>query len=174
MRVSTLRIIGIILITAVVFILQLTVVDEISFGLVAPDLIVVLLVVLVLDRDPVTAVTIGFCLGFLQDLGNASLLGMNALIKSILAYGISRYGGGFLPERTIYKAILIVLAFLAGDLIQLCIVTSFNIADVINSFFRYSFLSGIYTAILGVAILKVIELVTGRMVGSGAGYGHQR
>jgi rod shape-determining protein MreD len=169
-----LRIIGIILITAVVFILQVTVVDDISSGLIAPDLIVVLLVVLVLEKNPVAAVAIGFCLGFLQDLGNASLLGMNALIKSILAYSISRYGGSFLPERTVYKAILILLAFLAGDFIQLCIVTSFNIADVVNSFFRYSFLSGIYTAVLGVAILKVIELVTGRMVGSGAGYGHQR
>ncbi len=167
------RVVSLILISVLVFILQVTVVHEISFGLIGPDLIVVLLVVLVLERDIVAAVAIGFCLGFLQDLGNASLLGMNALIKSVLAYGISRYGGGFFPERTDYKAVLILMAFLVGDLIQLSIVTSFNIPRVAASFFKYSLLSGIYTAILGVAIVKLVELLTGRMVGSGAVYGQK-
>ncbi len=119
----------IIFVALVVFIIQVTAISRIAVAGCTPDLIVILLVSLVLERGPVMAVVIGFLLGFLQDLGNASFLGMNALSKSILAYGVSRLGGGLLPENVLYKGFIVFAACLLNDIVVLPITTSFAIGE---------------------------------------------
>jgi rod shape-determining protein MreD len=163
-------ILQIIIVALVVFILQVTAIGHMSVAGCAPDLMVILLVALVLGRGPVLAVIIGFLLGFLQDLGNASFLGMNALAKSILAYGVSRVGGGLLPENVLYKGIIIFAACLVNDVIVLSITSSFSLGDVVVSFFRYSLLSALYSAVLGVVVYALLELLTRRVVRPGGGY----
>ena len=93
------NVVRIVFVALVVFVIQVTAIHRIAIAGCTPDLTVILLVALVLERGPVFAVVIGFLLSFLQDLGNASLLGMNALAKSVLAYGVARVGGGFLLHR---------------------------------------------------------------------------
>jgi rod shape-determining protein MreD len=154
----------------VVFVLQVTVVSEISIAGASPDLVIVLLILLVADRDPVTAVVTGFLLGFLQDLGNASLLGMNALAKSIVAYGAARVGGDFFPEHFLFRALLIVVASLVNDAVVLIVTTRFDVIEIIVSFFRYSILSAVYGGIVGLAAIIVVTLAGGRVVRSRGGY----
>lgn len=154
----------------IVFVLQVTVVNEISIAGASPDLVVVLLILLITDRDPVSAVVIGFLLGFLQDLGNASFLGMNALAKSVVAYGISRLGGDFLPENIVFKALLIVIASLVNDVIVLIVTTGFDAVDIIVSFFRYSILSAVYGGLVGIVAMTVAKVMGGRVVRSRGGY----
>ena len=146
----------------VVFVLQVTLVHEVPVWGATPDLMLVLLVVLVIDRRPVTAVIIGFLLGFLQDLGNASFLGMNALAKSVIAYGISRFASGYLPESTLFKGLLIFIAALVSHIIVLNITASFHPGVVLVNFFRFSVLSAIYTSLTGILVLAVLKLVPGR------------
>ena len=153
-----------------VFVLQVTVVSEISIAGASPDLVVVLLIILIADRDPVVAVVIGFLLGFLQDLGNASFLGMNALAKTIIAYGVSRLGGDFLPESVIFKALLIVIASLVNDVIVMVVTTGFDIIEIIVSFFRYSILSALYAGLVGLVAMTVVKVAGGRAVRSRGGY----
>ena len=160
--------IRILLLAVLIFILQLKVVPSIGLLGVAPDLVIVLLVALVLERVPVAAVIIGFVLGFLQDLGNASFLGMNALAKSLIAYGVSRYGAGFLPESVLFKGLLIFAATLFDEVIALVVTTGFDLPVMIVSFFRYSILSALYTAVVGLIVFAVIDAATGRVVGSRA------
>jgi rod shape-determining protein MreD len=157
--------IRIVLLAALIFILQLKVVPSIGLLGVMPDLIIVLLVALVLERGPVAAVIIGFLLGFLQDLGNASHLGMNALAKSLIAYGVSRFGAGFLPESVLFKGLLIFAASLCNEGLSLIVTTGFDLPAIIVSFFRYSILSSLYTAVVGLLVFAVIDAVTGRVVG---------
>ena len=160
-----------IILTAFIFlVLQITLVHHFSIVGASPDLVIVLLVALVLDRDPVTAVIIGFFLGFLQDLGNASFLGMNALAKSIIAYGVSHIGGGLFPESTLFKGSLIFAASIVNDIVVLVVTTSFSAMEILTSFFRYSILSALYSAVVGMAILGLIGAVTRKVVRSGAGY----
>lgn len=161
--------IRIVLLAVVIFILQLKVVPSIGLLGVTPDLFIVLLVALVLERGPVAAVIIGFLLGFLQDLGNASHLGMNALAKSLIAYGVSRFGAGFLPESVLFKGLLIFAAGLCNELLSLMVTTGFDIPVIILSFFRYSILSSLYTAVVGLVVFAVIDAVTGRVVGGRGG-----
>jgi rod shape-determining protein MreD len=163
------KFVRIILLAAVILILQLKVVPEVRIGGIAPDLMMVLLIALVLEREPVMAVIIGFALGFLQDLGNASFLGMNALAKSLVAYGVSRFGAGFLPESVLFKGLLIVAACLFNDVVVLIVTNGFDLLGIIASFFRYSLLSALYTAAVGVCVYVVVDLMTGRVVGARGG-----
>ncbi len=163
-------IVRIIFVALAVFVIQVTAIRHIGVAGCTPDLMVILLVSLVLERGPVLAVIIGFLLGFLQDLGNASFLGMNALAKSILAYGVSRVGGGLLPENALYKGCIIFAACLVNDIVVLPVATSFSLGDAFVSFFRFSLLSALYSALLGVAIYAALELLTRRVVRPGGGY----
>ncbi|MGD1049292.1 MAG: rod shape-determining protein MreD [Candidatus Krumholzibacteriaceae bacterium] len=160
----------IVLVALVVFVIQVTAIHHIAVAGCTPDLAVILLVALALERGPVLAVVIGFLLGFLQDLGNASLLGMNALAKSVLAYGISRVGGGLLPENVLFKGFIVFAACIINDIIVLPIATSFSVGQMIVSFFRYSLLSALYSAIVGICIFALLELLTRRVVRPGGGY----
>lgn len=154
----------------VVFILQITVVHNVTAAGASPDLIMVMLVVLVIDRSPIAGIIAGFLLGFLQDLGNASFLGMNALAKSIIGYGIARYGRDYLPDNILFKGLLVFIACLIHDIITLHIATLFDPAEVIPAFFRYSILSAAYTALLAVLVMQIIDILPRRMVRSGGRY----
>jgi rod shape-determining protein MreD len=164
------NIVRIIFIALVVLLLQVTAIRHIGIAGSTPDLMVILLVSLVLERGPVLAVVLGFLLGFLQDLGNASFLGMNALAKSILAYGVSRVGGGLLPENVLYKGFIIFFACLVNDIVALPIATSFSLGDILVSFFRYSLLSALSSALLGVVLYAMLDPLTRKVVRPGGGY----
>ena len=154
----------------VVFILQITVIHKVTVAGASPDLMMVMLVVLVIDRKPIVGIIVGFLLGFLQDLGNASFLGMNALAKSLVGYGIARYGRDYLPDNILFKGLLVFVACLIHDIITLHIATSFDPTDVIVAFFRYSILSAASTALLAVLVMQIIDILPRRMVRSGGRY----
>jgi len=160
----------IILASLVVFVLQVTLVHNVTVAGASPDLIMVLLVVLVIDRDPITGIIAGFLLGFLQDLGNASFLGMNALAKTVVGYGIAKYGRDYLPDNILFRGLLVFVACLINDIITLHVATSFDPVEVIVAFFRYSILSAAYTALLAVLVMQIIDILPRRMVRSGGRY----
>lgn len=163
------RLVRVFLVSIIVFVAQLTVAHRISIAGASPDLVVILLVALVLGRRPVYGVVIGFMLGFLQDLGNASFLGMNALSKSVIAYAVCRCGGGIFPESTLFKGVIIFAAALVNDFIILIVTTSFSILEIIYSFFRFSILSALCSTIIGMLVIAIVEALTGRVVHAGAG-----
>jgi rod shape-determining protein MreD len=95
---------------------------------------------------------------------------MNALAQSIIAYGASHFGGRFFPESVLFRGLLIFTAAILKSVIVLVITTSFSIPDIIASFFRYSIISSLYTALIGMVVLSLMRAFTGRMVRSRGGY----
>jgi len=170
MKDSYIYILRLFLVAAVVMVLQLSVVNRIAPLSPVPDLLFVLMLVLVVDRDPVTAVIIGFLLGFLQDLGNAAFLGMNALGNSVAAYMVSRIGKDYLPDNLVFRALLFFSAYLVKDIIALNIVESFSPVAVLSGFFRYSLLSALFTSIIAALVWKVLEISYERVVYPGGKY----
>ncbi|MFO7915534.1 MAG: rod shape-determining protein MreD [Candidatus Krumholzibacteriales bacterium] len=170
MKERYLYILRLFLVSAVVLVIQLSVVNRISPLSPVPDLIFVLMLILVVDRDPVTAVVIGFLLGFLQDLGNASFLGMNALGNSVAAYMVARMGKDYLPDNTLFRALLFFAAYLVKDIIALNIVESFSPVPVLLGFFRYSLLSALFTSAIAALIWKILEISFERVVYPGGRY----
>jgi rod shape-determining protein MreD len=163
-------ILRIFVVAAVVMVLQLSIVNRIAPWSPVPDLLFVLMLVLVVDRDPVTAVIIGFLLGFLQDLGNADYLGMNALGNSLAAYMVSRVGKDYLPDNILFRGLLFFAAFLVKDIIAINIVESFSPIEVLSSFFRYSLLSALFTSVIAALIWKLLEISYERVVYPGGKY----
>ncbi|MBD3179447.1 MAG: rod shape-determining protein MreD [Candidatus Latescibacteria bacterium] len=170
MRDGYIYILRMFLVSAVVLVLQLSVINRIAPLSPVPDLIFVLMLILVVDRDPVTAVIIGFLLGFLQDLGNAAFLGMNSLGNSVAAYMVSRIGKDYLPDNIFFRGMLFFAAFLVKDIIALNIVESFSPLAVLSGFFRYTLLSALFTSILAALIWKVLEISFERVVYPGGKY----
>ena len=160
----------IVLVSFIVFVLQVTLVHNVTVAGASPDLIMVLLVVLIIGRKPIAGIIVGFLLGFLQDLGNASFLGMNALAKSIVGYGIAWYGKDYLPDNILFRGLLVFVACLINDIITLNVAVSFDPVEVIVAFFRYSILSAMYTALLAVFVMQLIDIFPRRMVRSGGRY----
>jgi len=154
----------------IVFILQVTMVPRMTVGGISPDLMVILLVILVKGKNAVFAVVVGFLLGFLQDLGNASYLGMNALAKSVVGYGIFQACGGLFPDNVIFRGLLILGASLVNDIIILTITTSVSLTDIFSWFFKFSVLSGISTAVIGVIVLEIINAATRRRTRTDGGF----
>ena len=150
-----------------VFLFQLIVVGRFAVAGAAPDIMTILVVVLVLDMDPVLAVVTGFFLGFLQDLGNASFLGMNALAKCLVAWGVARTGGGLVPESVPFRAALVFAASIVNDIVVLVVTTGFDVPLILVSFFRYSLLSALYAAAVGAVVFVLQGEIAGRMVRAG-------
>ena len=151
----------------IVLILQWTIVGRLSVAGASPDIMTILVVVLVLDMDPVLAIVVGFVLGFLQDLGNASFLGMNALAKSLVAWGVARTGGGLIPESVPFRAALVLAASMANDIVVLAVTTRFDVPLMFFSFFRYSVLAAFYAAAVGAVVFALRGELAGRMVRAG-------
>ena len=97
------------------FILQTSIMPSISIDGIHPDLPMVALFMLAFKTGPLTAIWVGFLLGLGQDLYSASILGQNALAKT-LAGGFA----GIFNERVMridiaIQMVLLVVAFLASD-----------------------------------------------------------
>ncbi|MCD6379776.1 rod shape-determining protein MreD [bacterium] len=170
MKETIFYILRIFFVSIIAFILQGSVVNRMWPGGSSPDLLFVMVLLLVLDRGPVIAVVTGFLLGFLQDLGNASFLGMNALANSTVAYAVSRLGRDYLPDSAMFRISLFFVAYLAKSIIILNIAESFSPIRVILFFFRYSILSALYTAFIAIFVWKLLEFLSERVVRPGGGY----
>lgn len=160
----------ILLAALIVLMLQMTLAHRIAPAGSAPDLVLVMLAVLVIDRRPLAGVVAGFLLGLLQDLGNASLLGMNALAKSIVGYGIARCGGEYLPDSKMFRGLLVLAAALVNDIIVIAVGTSLGPAQAIVVFLRDSILAGVYTSALAVLVMQIVKIIPGRAVRAGGRY----
>lgn len=154
----------------IVVALQMTLAHRIAPAGSAPDLVLVLLAVLVIDRRPLVGIVAGFLLGLFQDLGNASLLGMNALAKSIVGYGIARCGGEYIPDSALFRGLLVLAAALVNDAIVIAIGTPLGLAGALALFLRDSLLAGVYTAVLAVLVMQVVRVIPGRAVRAGGRY----
>ena len=152
----------------VILILHLTVVPRLRVAGAVPDLMVILVAAMALGRGPVFAVIAGALIGFLSDLGNASHLGLGVIAKSVIAYGIARVGG-VLPEHVLYRGVVVFAACLVNDLVTLAVTTSFSPGVMFVSFFRYSILSALYSALAGVLVFAFLELFGRKAVRSNGG-----
>ncbi len=163
------RLVFIVVCALIVFVLQVKLVPELSIGGAAPELMLIMLVMISLKLSPAPAIIAGFLLGFLLDLGNALHLGANAMAFSIIAYGVSHIGGGYLPEGVFFKGFLVFVTSLFKDVVVLAIMTGFDIPDMLHLLFRYSLLTALYSAVVGMIVFTLLRPLMRRMVRSNVG-----
>ncbi len=126
---------------------------------IAPEFSVIALVILALAAGPTAATTGGFLIGLIQDLSNPSLLGLHALCKCTLGYGLGSLRGRLVYGMPVVEFAVLVLAVLAHDLVFLMVQDRFVTEHFLGTFFLRSAPVALYTGIVGLPILRLVEFL---------------
>jgi rod shape-determining protein MreD len=149
----------------VYLVLQATVAQRIAIGTVAPDFIVVCVVLFGLQRGPILGSLFGFMVGLVVDLGNPGYLGLNALAKSILGFGAGRLGAATSPGVLVLFIVFFVAAW-AHDIIYLVAFMWPHLGGAFLTVFTVALPSALYTALAGIVVERLLALLGAKVVTS--------
>lgn len=145
--------------------LQSAVADRIAIGSVAPDFVVVCVVLFGLQRGPIMGSLFGFVVGLVVDLGNPGFLGLNALTKSVLGYGAGRMGSATSPGVLVLFIVFFVAAF-AHDILYLIVFMWPHVGSALMTVLTVALPSALYTAVAGIVVERLLALLGARVVTS--------
>lgn len=149
-RGSAIAIYGLVMLAALI--LQATVVDFMQILTWKPDLVLIVLVVIAIDRGKVAGSSAGFAAGLLSDLmaGPGTLIGLGALAKSVTGYAAA-VGTRFFRRRSQFIFILL-LSGVIHDLLYFYVTTIGR--DISWSILLRGHMIGslLYTALVGVLV----------------------
>jgi rod shape-determining protein MreD len=128
------------------------------FG-VAPDFTIIALVILALAAGPVPGTVGGFLLGLVQDLSNPDLLGLQALCKTGLGFGLGRLRGRLVHGMPLVEATVIGMAVLSHDLVYLVIQSNLSDEGSFLSFFTLTLPTAVYSGLAGIPLLRLAEFL---------------
>lgn len=106
-------------------ILQSTLISSVSILGISPDCVLLALFLLSIKHGTLPGIYVGFLLGLLQDLYSPSILGQNALAKTVVGAIIGLFNEKVMRTDPILRMILILLAFVVHD-------SLFVISDIIK------------------------------------------
>jgi rod shape-determining protein MreD len=144
--------------------LQALVAPRIALGEITPDFMLILVAYFAIQRRPEQGAIVGFLVGLFQDLFNPGLLGLNALTKSLIGYGLSVVGSKAEPDNAFLLAALLAAAAVAGDFVYLLFFTGLHLGKFFILWTTVSIPSAIYTALAGVVVYKAAGMAGNRAV----------
>jgi rod shape-determining protein MreD len=150
--------------TIVVFLgLQSTVAERIAIGSVAPDFVVVCVILFGLQRGPTQGALFGFAVGLLVDLGNPSYLGLNALTKTLVGYIGGRLRSAASPGALVL-ALVFFLAALVHDVVYFFVYLWPRVGSAVVSILTNGLPSALYTALTGILVERILALLGAKVV----------
>lgn len=133
----------------IVFALQMTIADWLSFFDVAPDFIIIFIVAVAIRRGPTAGCFWGFVAGFTQDVyAPVEWLGANAISMTVLGYAVGQLEERFLSLNLPAKVGVLGLGFFVCDMIYYAI-TGLSKDVVTNLFLTKSIPECFYTMLIG-------------------------
>jgi rod shape-determining protein MreD len=126
---------------------------------VRPDFGVIALVILALSAGTAPATTGGFMLGLVQDLANPSLLGLQALTKTGLGFGLGTLRGRLVYGVPVVEAGVVVLSVLAHDFFFLLVQSNMTEEAFFWPLLTQSLPGAFYSGLVGVPLLRLSELL---------------
>lgn len=144
------------------FLLQTTVVPHLKLLGVQPDIILILVVTLSLERGPIIGSTSGFVGGLLKDLVLLQTLGLDALSKTLVGFFVGRISEtvGF---SIAFGVMAVLLGSFSGELIRLTLSYLLGLGEVpffktlLQTILPFSF----YNALLFPPIYIFVERIIG-------------
>jgi len=146
----------IILAILVFLLMQVVLADRIALGPISPDFMVLVVAFFALYRGAVQAAIFGFAIGFLQDLSNPELLGLNALTKSILGFTVGKIGTKTVPDNIPFLFVLFMSVTFGHDIIYLLFYHWPRVGSSLAAIFGTALPSAAYTALFGVLVHKLL------------------
>jgi len=142
--------------------LQATVAQAIGVGGIRPDLPLIAVVLLASRRGAATGAWAGFFIGLGQDLTNPALLGLNALAKGCIGYGLGRLRERFDAATPATHTAILVIAGLVHDLIYLTIWTRLALSEMAYELGTRTLPTLVYTAFVGFWVFVLAGWFPGR------------
>ena len=126
---------------------------------IAPDFSIIALIILSLSSGPVSGTIGGFAVGLIQDLTQPTLLGLRALCKCGVGFGIGNLRGRLVHGVPVVEATMIALAVLAHDLVFLLFQSRLIDESFLMPLVTRSLPVAVYSGVVGVPLLRLVELL---------------
>jgi rod shape-determining protein MreD len=129
----------------------------VSIGGVGPDFTIIALVILALAAGPIPATAAGFMLGLVQDLSTPTLLGLQALCKTGLGFGLGRLRGRLVHGMPLVEGTVVAVSVVAHDLVFLVIQSNLSDEASFLSLFTRTLPSAVYSGLVGIPFLRLAD-----------------
>ena len=147
-----------ILLLLLAFLLQTTWVQSLQILDIAPDLIVVTLVLIALVVDPMESILMALFVGLLQDAYLPQNLGLNALVNVLVVLAVGSMRSGIVVDNLRVQVVFVVAAVLLHDLIYYVGYGGVPLVEVPFFWLRYALGRAAYSGVLGMAIAYALLL----------------
>ena len=137
---------------------------RLALGPVQPDFIMVLLIIFALHRGSVQGAILGFIVGFLQDLANPDMLGLNALIKTLTGFAVGNVGSKTFPDNAVILFGLFAAAAFSHDVVYLFFFKWPDVGAALLMIVIAALPSALYTALFGTLLHWLLMRYGGKVV----------
>jgi rod shape-determining protein MreD len=138
-------------------ILQTSFVPVISIAGIKPDLLLIVLFFFSLKYGVISGMFVGVFLGLGQDLYSPSLLGQNALAKSVIGACIGLFNERVMRTDPLIKTVLLLVVFIGHDAIFLVVQVA-RLGDPVATVFTGLFMHTLPRAMYSIAVAALFYL----------------
>jgi rod shape-determining protein MreD len=125
---------------------------------VAPDIPLIVVVMLALRRGPEFGCGAGFLAGLLQDAATGGLLGVQALTKSVIGFGVGALGGRLRVSQPLVQVPGLVVLSLVEGVARFTLLQLFHFPASFGELMTYVVLpQAIYNGFLGAALVLALS-----------------
>jgi rod shape-determining protein MreD len=136
---------------------QATVVPALRIGDVAPDLPLILVVLLALRRGPEIGGVAGFAMGLLQDAAGGGLIGVQALTKALVGFAVGALAGGLRGTQPLVQVPGLALLTIVEGLVRFGLLKLLHFPAPFGELMLYVVLpQALYNGFLGAALVFVL------------------
>lgn len=157
-----LSVLGSMLLAYLALALQATVAQAVGVGSIRPDLPLIAVVFLASRRGAATGALAGFFIGLGQDLTNPAFLGLNALAKGCIGYGLGRMRDRFDAATPLTHTVILLIAGLLHDIIYLTIWTRLALGEMVYQLATRTIPTLLYTAFIAFWVFVLAGWFPGR------------
>lgn len=126
---------------------------------IAPDFSIIAIVILAMAHGVRAGSVGGFCLGLVQDLAVPTMLGLHALCKTLLGFGVGHTRGRLVYGLLPVEAALVLAAALGHDTLFMLIQSRQQSEVFLGSWFTDALPTAVYTAVVGVPLIRLADLL---------------
>ncbi len=145
-----------IFLAAAALIAQSTFLKLVAIGSIQPDLVLLVLFYIALREGSYGATIAGFCTGLIQDVYSPETLGLNALCKSLVGFGLGYCRRGIFVESLTARAFILFMAVLAHDMIRFLVSLWPEVGRAFGSLMSSGLPAALYTALVGYVVFYLL------------------
>jgi len=144
-----------ILLITLAFLIQATLFGRFDLFGVRPDLVMITLIFLAGETEPVGLIWYGFFMGFLQDVYSPEYLGFNTFSMSMMAFILGVIRDRLTVENYTVKLFTTLFACMVHDAVYYTLYTRFELPVMVSLFVRDGLPGAVYTAVLAVLLVSI-------------------